>query len=213
MKRLFDGILNFQENDFLKYKDHFTSLERKQEPHTLFIGCSDSRIDPTLITKTLPGELFIVRNIANIVPPYRETAEYVATTSAIEYALTVLKVDNIVVCGHSNCGGCNALWNENLLKNSPHTKKWLELAHPVKKNIENYYNLKTLDLREREWITEQFNIVEQMKHLLSYPEVEKRYNNKTLKILGWYYIIETGDIFNYNSEEKTFELIRNSENK
>ncbi len=213
MKKLFDGIINFQENEFLKYKDHFTSLERKQEPHTLFIGCSDSRIDPALITKTLPGELFIVRNIANLVPPYRETAEYVATTSAIEYALTVLKVDNIVVCGHSNCGGCNALWNESLLKNSPHTKKWLELAHPVKKNIEKYYNLKTPDLREREWITEQFNIVEQMAHLLTYPEVEKRYKNDTLKILGWYYIIETGDIFNYNSGSKTFELIRNNENK
>jgi len=211
MKKLFDGVVNFQENEFLKYKDHFTSLERKQEPHTLFIGCSDSRIDPALITNTLPGELFIVRNIANLVPPYRETAEYVATTSAIEYALTVLKVDNIVVCGHSNCGGCNALWNDDLLKNSPHTRKWMELALPVKKNIENYYNLRIPDLREREWITEQFNIVEQMKHLLSYPEVEKRYKNKTLKILGWYYIIETGDIFNYNTGSKTFELIQNKD--
>jgi len=209
MKKLFDGIIDFQENEFLKNKDHFSSLERKQEPHTLFIGCSDSRIDPALITTTLPGELFIVRNIANLVPPYRETAEYVATTSAIEYAMTVLKVDNIIVCGHSNCGGCNALWNEKLLKNSPHTKKWLELAHPVKKNIENHYNLKTLDLREREWITEQFNIIEQMKHLLTYPDVKKRYKNRTLNILGWYYQIETGDIFNFNSENKSFELIQN----
>jgi carbonic anhydrase len=209
MKKLFDGIINFQKNEFLKYKDHFTSLERKQEPHTLFIGCSDSRIDPALITNSIPGELFIVRNIANLVPHYRETAEYVATTSAIEYALTVLKVDNIVVCGHSNCGGCNALWNEDLLRSSPHTKKWLELAQPVKLNIEKHYNLKSIDLREREWLTEQVNIVEQMNHLLTYPEVEKRCKNKSLKILGWYYIIETGDIFNYNSENSTFELIQN----
>jgi len=211
MKKLLDGVINFQENEFLKYKDHFTSLERKQEPHTLFIGCSDSRIDPALITDTLPGELFIVRNIANIVPHYRETAEYVATTSAIEYALTVLNVDNIVVCGHSNCGGCNALWNDDILKNSPHTRKWLELALPVKSNIENYYGSRIPDTREREWITEQFNIVEQMKHLLSYPEVEKRYTDKSLKIMGWYYIIETGDIFNYNTESKSFDLIRNKD--
>ncbi len=210
MKKLFDGIIRFQENEFLKYKDYFTSIGRKQEPHTLFIGCCDSRIDPALITNTLPGELFIIRNIANIVPYYRETAEYVATTSAIEYALNVLKVDNIVVCGHSNCGGCNALWNENTLHNSPHTKKWLELALPVKENIKKYYNSKKPDLLEREWMTEQFNIVEQIKHLFTYPDVEKRFRNKTLQIMGWYYIIETGDIFNYNIEKKCFEMIQNN---
>lgn len=208
MKNLFDGILSFQENEFLKYKDYFTSLGRKQEPHTLFIGCCDSRIDPTLITNTLPGELFIIRNIANIIPHYRKTAEYVATTSAIEYALNVLKVDNIVVCGHSNCGGCNALWNDDILSNSPHTKKWLELAQPVKKNVERHYNFKKHDILEREWMTEQFNIIEQMKHLFSYPNVEKRYNDKTLQIMGWYYIIDTGDIYNYNIENKHFELIQ-----
>lgn len=213
MKRLFDGIINFQENEFQRYRNHFTSLGRKQEPHTLFIGCSDSRIDPALITNTLPGELFIIRNIANIIPYYRETAEYVATTSAIEYALTVLNVENIVVCGHSNCGGCGALWDDKILADTPHTKKWLELAMPVKHRIEDCYDLNNLDTREREWMTEQFNIIEQIKHLLSYPGVEEKYNNKTLQILGWYYIIETGEIFNYNSEKKCFELIQNNTNK
>ncbi len=208
MKNLFDGILNFQENEFLKHKDYFTSLGKKQEPHTLFIGCSDSRIDPALITNTLPGELFIVRNIANIVPHYRETAEYVATTSAIEYALNVLKVDNIVVCGHSNCGGCSALWNDNILKNSPHTKKWLELAQPVKKNIEKHFNSATSELPKIELMTEQFNIIEQMNHLFSYPDVEKRYKDNSLKIMGWYYIIDTGEIFNYNIKNKQFEPIQ-----
>ncbi len=207
MKKLIEGIIDFQKNDFLKHKEHFHSIGRSQNPHTLFIGCCDSRIDPALITKTLPGELFIIRNIANIVPYYRDTEEYVSTTSAIEYALTVLNVENIVVCGHSNCGGCNALWDESPLKNSPHTRKWLELAHPVREKVMELYDIKKIDPLEREWITEQFNIVEQIKHLISYPGVRERYESKMIRILGWYYIIETGDIYSYNTETKKFELI------
>lgn len=207
MKKLFDGIIHFQKNDFLTHKEHFHSISRSQNPHTLFIGCSDSRIDPALITKTLPGELFIIRNIANIVPPYRDTEEFVSTTSAIEYALTVLNVGNIVICGHSNCGGCHALWHEDILSETPHTKKWLELARPVKEVIEQHYGDTISDPLEREWVTEQFNIVEQMKHLFSYPGVKEKYGDKTVRILGWYYIIETGDIYNYNFKSKSFELI------
>jgi len=91
-KKLFEGIYKFKNEDFEKYKDIFEKLKDKQNPHTLFIGCSDSRIIPDLITKTMPGELFTVRNIANIVPLYRDTQEYVATTSAIEYAVLVLVI-------------------------------------------------------------------------------------------------------------------------
>lgn len=178
----------------------------KQAPHTLFIGCSDSRVVPNLITNTLPGELFVIRNIANIVPRYRETADYVATTSAIEYALNVLQVENIVVCGHSNCGGCYALWNDDMLKKSPHTAKWLQLAQPVKDKITREFGPSITEAK-REWITEQYNIIEQIKHLRSYPDVEKKYEEGTLNIYGWYYIIETGEVFNYNIDNGEFELV------
>lgn len=208
MEKLLKGILHFKENDFRKYKEHFTTISRGQSPHTLFIGCSDSRIDPSLITKTIPGELFIVRNIANIVPRYRDTEEYVSTTSAIEYALEVLKVENIVICGHSNCGGCNALWNDNSAVKTPHTARWLELAKPVREIIESTFDLKTLDVLEKEWITEQLNVVEQMKHLLTYPGVKERVEKGTLNILGWYYVIGTGEIFNYNSKTECFEPVQ-----
>ena len=208
MEKLLKGILHFKENDFRKYKEHFTTISRGQSPHTLFIGCSDSRIDPSLITKTIPGELFIVSNIANIVPRYRDTEEYVSTTSAIEYALEVLKVENIVICGHSNCGGCNALWNDNSAVKTPHTARWLELAKPVREIIESTFDLKTLDVLEKEWITEQLNVVEQMKHLLTYPGVKERVEKGTLNILGWYYVIGTGEIFNYNSKTECFEPVQ-----
>ena len=110
MHNLFEGVVKFQQKDFEEHKELFSDLKSKQAPHTLFIGCSDSRVVPSLITKTMPGDLFIVRNIGNLVPPWRETDDYLSTTSAIEYAVEVLNVENIVVCGHSNCGACASLF-------------------------------------------------------------------------------------------------------
>ena len=131
LQKILNGIVQFKREDFEQHKELFQNLGAAQKPHTLFIACSDSRVDPNLITKTLPGELFIIRNIANLVPPYRTTAEFVATTAAIEYAVVFLEVEHIIVCGHSNCGGCNAcLRTPEYLEAAPHTKKWLELAHP-----------------------------------------------------------------------------------
>ncbi|MGB4414965.1 MAG: carbonic anhydrase [Paludibacter sp.] len=205
MDSLFDGVKEFNANDFIEHKDLFKKIGRNQEPHTLFIGCSDSRVVPSLITKTLPGELFVIRNIANIVPQYRSSEEFLATTSAIEYAIKILNVSTILICGHSNCGGCNALYmNEASAKEIPHTQKWLELA----KNVRNkMIRLKIADLTVREWMTEQLNIVEQMNHLLSYPYILEKYNAGELNILGWYYIIETGEVFNYQKDEKIFVKI------
>lgn len=204
MDSLFSGIIDFQENDFIAYKNLFKNLSKKQNPHTLFIGCSDSRLVPNLITKTLPGDLFVIRNIANIVPYYREANEFLSTTSAIEYAVQILNVENIVVCGHSNCGGCNSLYlDDDSLNKIPHTKKWLELSKPVIEKVEKMIDIGT-DIEKREWLTEQLNIVEQMKHLLSYPFIKEKYKRNEIEIFGWYYIIETGEIFNYNKEKKLF---------
>ncbi len=205
MKNLLKGIINFREKDYNDHKELFDTLKKQQKPHTLFISCSDSRVDPNLITKSLPGELFIVRNIANVVPPFRDTHDYVATTSAIEYAVLVLEVENIIVCGHSNCGGCAAcLKPDGFLDELPHTKKWLELCYPAKtKTIEN---CSEEDPSKREWIMEQTNVVEQLKNLLSYPYIQERFEAGKLKISGWHYIIETGEIFIYDKIAGEFRL-------
>jgi len=206
MEKLFKGIAKFRHEDFDSHKELFKELGRKQQPHTLFIGCSDSRVVPELITRTRPGELFMIRNIANIVPPFKKTDDYAGTTSAIEYAVQVLNVEAIVVCGHSNCGGCAALHQspENL-QHIPNVARWLQISREVKGRVEKQMVDGTPE--EQEWLTEQINILVQMRNLLTYPYVRERYDNGTLDILGWYYIIETGEIFNFNDSSETFELI------
>ncbi len=206
MKKLIEGAVAFRQNDFETHEQLFSELGKEQKPHTLFIGCSDSRLVPNMITATMPGELFIIRNVANIVPPYQETGEYLAAVSAIEFAVQALEVENIVVCGHSNCGGIAALYKPaEYFQKLPHTRKWLELALPVKEKV-----LKILpegNHASREWLTEQMNIVEQIHHLLTYPFLAEKYNKGLLNISGWYYIIETGEIFSYNETKGFFELI------
>lgn len=205
MEKLLQGLIQFREKDFEVHRELFGKLSRMQNPHTLFIGCSDSRLVPNLITQTLPGELFVVRNIANIVPPYRQSEEHLATTSAIEYAVNVLKVENIIVCGHSNCGGCRSLYlPDEVLDAIPHTKKWLELANNVKNKV--IAEMSGEVNGKREWMTEQINVVEQLKNLLTYPFIRERCREKSLMLEGWYYLIETGEVYIYNRQNGVFEL-------
>lgn len=203
--RLFEGIRDFKTNEFIPRQQFFEELGRHQNPHTLFISCSDSRVIPNLVTKTIPGEMFVVRNIGNLVPFYDKDAEaFVATSAVIEYAVNQLNVTNIVVCGHSNCGGCAALYQDKELKNLPHTKKWLELAFPVKKTVEEKIAKNKISLDERSEFTEKMNVVQQMSHLMKYPYIRKRVKEGSLTIMGWYYHIEKGEIYNYDKKRKSF---------
>lgn len=214
MKELFEGAIKFQEDDFVQFKDLYESLEKRQEPHTLFLTCVDSRVVPNLITNTLPGDLFVVRNMGNIVPPYKQDSNlrdgYLATTSAIEYALTMLDIKNIIICGHSDCGACSAVYeDEEVLNKAPYVKKWVELLTPVKNKV---LELKPKSKIKRMWLTEQINVEQQLENLMTYPFVEERFDRGELRIYGWYYIISTGQIFNYNMITREFKPI-NKEKK
>lgn len=205
MQKLIEGIVKFRRDDFDEYQELFRGLKKEQKPHTLFISCCDSRVDPNMITGMLPGELFIIRNIANIVPPYRKTQEFLSTTSAIEYAVLMLEVENIIVCGHSNCGGCKACLNSSeKLEELPHTKRWLELLHPVRDYIQKEFA--DVEQEAKDWMMEQFNVVEQVKHLITYPYIKQRIIEGKLQVSGWHYIIESGEIFIYNKDVGEFLL-------
>lgn len=206
MKKIHDGAVSFRRKDFEAHKSLFGDLSKTQKPHSVFIGCSDSRLVPSLITSTLPGELFIIRSVANIIPPYKKGVNYPAISAAIEYAILALEISNIIVCGHSNCGGCAALYkSEEQMKHLPYTNLWLELSRPVKNKVMQM--IPNATEAEREWMTEQMNVVQQISHLLTYPYVLERYNNNKLTIYGWYYVIETGEIYNYDVDKGYFELI------
>lgn len=207
MENLISGAIKFMQQDFKEHKELFESLKNRQNPHTLFIGCSDSRVIPNLITNTGPGELFVIRNIANIIPPYRIGEDFLSTTSAIEYALNSLHIKNIIVCGHSNCGGCNALYyaDEELSK-IPNVKKWLTLLEPIKQNIKS---ISKNDTAMRSWLTEKLNLVNSLQNILTYPGVEEALSQGKIELHAWYYIIETGEIYEYNFKEKNFTLIQN----
>ncbi|MBZ7939310.1 carbonic anhydrase [Campylobacter sp. W0018] len=207
MENLISGAIKFMQQDFKEHKELFESLKNRQNPHTLFIGCSDSRVIPNLITNTGPGELFVIRNIANIIPPYRIGEDFLSTTSAIEYALNSLHIKNIIVCGHSNCGGCNALYyaDEELSK-IPNVKKWLTLLEPIKQNIKL---ISKNDTAMRSWLTEKLNLVNSLQNILTYPGVEEALSQGKIELHAWYYIIETGEIYEYNFKEKNFTLIQN----
>ncbi|MBR8464178.1 carbonic anhydrase [Campylobacter sp. faydin G-24] len=205
MRSIFEGAMKFMEDGFLEHQELFKSLQHTQDPHTLFVSCVDSRVVPNLITNCLPGELFMVRNIANIVPPYRVSGEYLATTSAIEYAIEVLNIKNIIICGHSNCGGCTALYeDENKFIKTPNVRNWIKLIEPIKYEVLKFTSD---DPAKMAWLTERLNIINSINNILTYPNVEKEYNDGNLSIYGWHYIIETGEIFSYDLASKTFKLL------
>jgi len=206
VEKLFNGTVKFREISYQKNKELYEKLHNGQEPHTLFIGCSDSRVVPGLITRSLPGELFVIRNIANIVPKYRVTKEYASTTSAIEYAVSALNVENIVICGHSNCGGCAAIfYEEEKLEELPNVQHWLEQVESLKNEV--LFKHPNVSEETRAQMTEQLNIVKQMTNLLSYPAIKAKYEKGEINILGWYYVIGTGEVYNFNKDTGEFELI------
>lgn len=204
MEKLIYGLKKFKEELYEKDKDYFTELAKKQNPHTLFIGCSDSRLVSNLILSTMPGELFMVRNVANIVPPYGTGGAQQGTMSAIEYAMSALEIENIIVCGHSDCGGCKALTeSEASLKKMPHTYEWLSLARPA------YFRVKAAEGTDNpnSVKVEKMNVILQREHLFTYPDIAARVEAGTLKVYGWYYDIGHGSVENYNPLTGEFEKI------
>jgi len=212
MDSLYEGLIEFRKKEYQEHRGLFKELKKSQAPHTLFITCSDSRVVPSMITRSLPGELFIIRNVANMVPPYRKTEDFVSTTSAIEYAVLALNVSHIIVCGHSNCGGCAALYMpEEKLNKVPHVKKWMELAKPVREKVQSKYTHVDDDMKH--WLTEHANIVTQLDHLMTYPFIEERVKKDMLTLHGWYYVIDRGLVYRFNKDDKEFELVNMDANQ
>ncbi len=175
-----------------------------QNPRALFITCSDSRIDPSLLTQTEPGELFILRNAGNIVPPYG--AVHGGEAATIEFAIAVLGVKEIIICGHSHCGAMGGLLNQSQLTRLPAVQSWLSHAESTHRIIEENYSHVT-DNSERLIVTVEENVLVQLENLRTHPTVAAALGRKELNLHGWVYKFESGQVFGYHSKDHQFELI------
>ena len=190
MERLLEGVARFKRDVFPARKHLFKSLADSQSPEALFITCADSRIVPDLIMQTQPGDLFICRNAGNIVPPYGDVQGGVSAT--IEYAVCVLNVKHVIVCGHSDCGAMKALVQPHKLDGLPTVKRWLshgELAHRVV--TENSADL--TDDAFLQALTEE-NVIAQLDHLRTFPFIAARLASGRVQLHGWVYNIAKGDV-------------------
>ncbi len=207
LKEFEKGHEAFKQVKFNQSKERFRKLVAEgQNPKALFIGCSDSRVMPAMITGSKAGDLFIVRNIGNFVAPYKPDADFHATASAIEYAVSVLEISDIIVCGHSHCGAIAALFKD--IQQTPeniHTIKWLELGAEAKKVALLAHRDSARDVMLR--YTEQISVVYQLDNLLTYPAVKRKVAEGTLFLHGWHYDIENGNIEYYDDENYEFKAL------
>ncbi|MFO0705841.1 MAG: carbonic anhydrase [Nitrospira sp.] len=203
MKKLVEGLKKFQRDVFKTKRDLFTHLARGQQPRALFITCSDSRIDPCLVTQTEPGELFILRNAGNLVPSYGTTIG--STIATIEYAVGVLGVKNIIVCGHTDCGVVKAILEPEQVGDLPAVKSWLLQAEATRRVVRENYSHLTGDALYV--ATTQENVRIQLEHLQTHPVVAAKLRSKTLELHGWVYSIETGDVWSYDFQRDTFQSL------
>ncbi len=190
MPRIAAGVVRFKKEVFPKKKDLFARLAAGQSPEALFITCSDSRIDPSLVTQTEPGELFICRNAGNIIPPYTNFSG--GMTASIEYAAAMLKVPHIIICGHIGCGAMQGAMHPEGLSDFPHVKKWL--GHALEAVAYVRENAAGLDEDARMRMLVEQNVLLQLQHLRTHPSVGNRLTAGTVRLHGWVYDITTGDV-------------------
>jgi carbonic anhydrase len=189
------GVSRFQRNIYPRHQDLFEQLATGQRPEALFITCADSRIDPCLLTQTKPGELFICRVIGNIVPPYPDKIGGVSAT--IEYAVGVLRVPEVIVCGHSDCGVMKGALNPEALAGFPNVTEWLRYANVEERDPEPSAE-RLLALAEK-------NVIAQLTNLRAHPTVAARMEEGDLQLHGWLYHIGTGAVTSCNEESRGFE--------
>lgn len=196
VQKLQAGIHQFQANYFASNRKLFERLaEAGQRPQTLFITCSDSRVVPNLITTAAPGELFIVRNVGNIVPSV-ERGVLGGVSAAIEYAVEVLEVPDVIVCGHTHCGAIDAILHPDRIRHLPFVARWLAESSSIPRLIEERYG--HLEGEERRTAAVQENVLAQLENLRSFHFVTRRLESGALKMSGWVFKIATGDIFDYD---------------
>lgn len=199
MDHVISGVAKFQRDVFPRKEAIFKKLANGQNPEVLFITCADSRIDPSLVTQTEPGDLFICRNAGNIVPPHSNQTG--GMTASIEFAVAALGVSHIVVCGHTDCGAMKGALHPEKLDGLPHVKEWLGHCRCATEVVKEKHG--KLDETLLSEVTQE-NVVQQLQHLRTHPAVAAKIATGQVQLHGWVYDIGLGDVLNYDAKTETF---------
>lgn len=198
------GVVRFQEDVFPYKRELFEKLSLGQSPEALFITCSDSRIEPAMITQCEPGQLFICRNAGNIVPPH--TRQTGAMTASIEFAVAALKVAHIVVCGHTECGAMKGALDLPGLDGLPHVREWLGYSKAAADIVTQTMGELSPDDQMAKLLEQ--NVILQLTHLKTHPAVAVRLAKGDVQLHGWIYNIKSGEVLAYNELNGVFEPVR-----
>lgn len=202
IKTMIEGFARFREERLTTPPDYIEKLRGGQSPRVLIIGCSDSRVDPALLTQSGPGELFVIRNVANLVPPHETGGGLHGVSAALEFGVTGLGVANIVVLGHGHCGGISALLDDEPSSHFPFTGRWMEIARAAKIRIDT--EMAGADRAARAKALEQAAIGLSLQNLLTFPFIAEKVTAGTLRLHGWYFDVETGELLIHQSASGAF---------
>jgi carbonic anhydrase len=208
MKKLIQGIVDFRKNLTEEYRMLFAKLALGQKPDALFIACSDSRVVPNLFASTNPGDLFVLRNMGNLIPPASSLQDSSAS-AALEFSVFTLNVSDIIVCGHSECGAMQVLAQGLNNCSYPHLISWLKYGEEALNKVRNGFVI-TPSLSENNQIS-QANVLQQIEHIKSYPFIRDRLIKKQLRVHGWWFDIAQADVYCYEQQLNQFVLIDEKE--
>jgi carbonic anhydrase len=200
VENLVDGVRAFQANIFRPRRELFERLAKGQRPAALFLTCSGSRIDPNLLTRSEPGDLFVVRNAGNLVPPHGSAAG--GEAASVEFAVAALRVQDVIVCGHTDCGAMTALLRPEAVRAMPAVAAWLSHAEPTRRVVRDNYG--HLDGEALVTKAVETNVLAQLDNLRTLPAVASRLERGDLELHGWVYDIETGEVHAYDPEGRQF---------
>lgn len=208
MKKLINGIVDFRKRLLPSHRENFARLAVGQSPDALFIVCSDSRVAPNVFASTDPGDLFVVRNVGNMIPPSGGHGISISDESelaALEFSVFQLKVKNIIICGHSECGAMQALYAGREKVQQPHLKSWLVHGEDALKDLKDG---KTVGAKIAPHnCLSQLNVLQQLNHLMSYSFVKEKVDKGEIKLHGWWFDIAKADVYAYEAETNSFSVI------
>jgi carbonic anhydrase len=212
MRKLIQGIVDFRKKVRPGYRETFARLALGQSPDALLIACSDSRVAPNLFASTEPGDLFVIRNVGNVIAPCGTDGHSLSDESeaaAIEFATFALQVSDIIVCGHSECGAMRVLLDGENRPETPHLHAWLRNAEGALREVRGGARMKP-DLSIANHLS-QFNVLHQVDHLRSYPAVEERLKAGRLRVHAWWFDIAQAEILAYDDQARQFVVIDEAE--